>query len=116
MTPGRRSRVRVLEARIKGAEFIEVGGGRRIVLTPAEKHATFIDALAGDDTEAIQAINTGRGEPDASPYAELIQALSISNRVPPSGDPESPWVDADSPADDIVDPDEIPGDTVLRGE
>jgi hypothetical protein len=113
---GRRSRLRGLEARVKGAEPIEVGGGRRIVLTPAERYETLIDALAGEDTPAIQAIRSGRDKPDRSEYADLIQALDSANRRPPSGDPESPWVDSEDPAQDIVDdliaPEELfPGGT-----
>jgi hypothetical protein len=113
---GRRSRLRVLEARVKGAKPIEVGGGRRIVLTPAERYETLIDALAGEDTPAIQAIRSGRGKPDRDQYADLIQALDPVNRKPPSGDPESPWVDAEDPADDLIDdliaPEELfPGGT-----
>jgi hypothetical protein len=116
MLSGRRSRLRVLEARVKGADPIEVGGGRRIVLTPAEKYETLIDALAGEDSLTIQAIRSGRDKPDQDPYAELIQALDPANRKPPSGDPASPWVDAEDPADDLVDdliaPEELfPGGT-----
>jgi hypothetical protein len=113
---GRRSRLRVLEARVKGAEPIEVGGGRRIVLTPTERYETLIDALAGEDTPAIQAIRSGTGKPDRGEYADLIQALDPVNRKPPSGDPEEPWVDPPDPAQDLVDnliaPEEIyPGGT-----
>jgi hypothetical protein len=100
---GRRSRLRVLEGRVRGAEPVEVGGGRRIVMTPAERYETLIDALAGDDTPTIQAIRSGTGEPGRDRYADLIQNLSLRERTPPSGDPDSPWVDSSDPAEELVD-------------
>jgi hypothetical protein len=100
---GKWSRLRVLEGRVRGAEFVEVGGGRRIAMTPAEKYATFIDALAEDDTPTIQAIRSGAGKPDAGEFAQFINALYPLSRMPPSGDWDEPWVDAEDPADDLVD-------------
>jgi hypothetical protein len=112
VTLGKRWRLRVLEARVKGAEFIEVGGGRRIAMTPAERYATLIDALAGEDTPTIQAIRSGMGKPDRGGYADLIQNLSLRDRTPPSGSWESPWIDSPdsgsaSPAQDLPNPEEF---------
>lgn len=107
---GRRSRLRVLESRVKGAEPVEIGGGRRLVMTPAEKYATFIDALAEDDSVTIQAIRSGAGKPDAGEYAQLINALWPRERVPPSGNWDEPWADAEDPADDLVDDLVSPGE------
>jgi hypothetical protein len=100
---GKWSRLRVLEGRVRGAELVEVGGGRRLAMTPAEKYATFIDALAQDDTPTLQAIRSGAGKPDAGEYAQLINALYPLNRRPPSGSWDEPWVDAEDPADDLID-------------
>lgn len=112
---GRRSRLRVLEGRVRGAELVEVGGGRRIVLTPDERYQAFIDALAEDDTPTLQAIRSGAGKPDAGEFAKFINALYPLNRTPPSGDPDSPWVDAEDPVEALVD-DLVSPEEFRRGE
>ena len=106
-----RSRLRVLRSKIRGAEEVEIGGGRRIRMTPQQRYDTLIDALAGEDTEAIQAIRSGRGGDGEGKFASLINAFDPAHRVPPSGDPENPWVDEGgaSPAEDIAGPGDIPG-------
>ena len=106
---GRQSRLKVLEGRIKGAEPIEIGGGRRLALSPSERYQTLIDALAEDDTPTIQAIRSGAGKPDAGEFAQLINALYPLNREPPSGSWEEPWVDAPDPAQDVVDMGDLEG-------
>jgi hypothetical protein len=100
---GRWSRLRGLEGRVRGAEVVEVGGGRRLAMTPAERYETLIDALAEEDTPTIEAIRSGAGKPDAGEFAQLINALYPLNRTPPSGDWENPWVDSEDPAEDLID-------------
>ena len=106
MSPGARSRLGTLEGKVRGAEPVEVGGGRRIMLTPLERYETLIDAMGGFDSPTIEAIRSGQGQPDAGRFANLIHAF-IGRSGPPSGDPENPWVDAgDDPAGFFVDPQE----------
>jgi hypothetical protein len=111
---GRRSRLRVLEGRIKGASPIEVGGGRQIVLTPDERYQAFIDALAQEDTSTIQAIRSGEGKPDAGEFAQFINALWPRERVPPSGDWDEPWIDSEDSAQDLLD-DLVPPEELFPG-
>lgn len=64
---GRWSRLKVLEGRVRGAETVEVGGGRRLAMTPAERYETLIDALGGFDSPFVQAIRSGTGPPTGTP-------------------------------------------------
>jgi len=111
MTRRHESRLRVIEARNRGAEPVEIGGGRRLRLSSDQKHETLLDAVGGFETPTIEAIRCGRGEPDAGRFAQMIAAFDPAHRRPPSGDAESPWVDSDDdgPAADIVDPQDVPG-------
>src|SRR5215218_5150239 len=100
----RRSRLKVLRSRVRGTDRVEIGEGRSIKMTPQERYDTLIDALAGSDTPTIQAIRSGAGSDDIGEYASLINAFDPSQRVPPSGDPENPWVDnEDDPVSRVED-------------
>ena len=97
------SRIRRLRAQVKGIEEINVGGGRTVLASPQERYNALIDALAGSPNPLLEAIRSGEGDPTIGKFANLILALAPTERRPPSGDPESPWVDIEDPAESALD-------------
>jgi hypothetical protein len=81
-----------LKSRFPGPRELNVGGGRKILTTPEDRHAMLLAAMAGGDHPMLDAVRAGAREPDADEFAQLIWAM-IGGEGPPSGDEDNPWVD-----------------------
>jgi hypothetical protein len=88
----RLSRLDRLKSRFPGPRELNVGGGRTIITTSEDRHAMLVAALAEDDHPLLDAVRAGAREPEIDRFAQLLWAI-IGERVPPSGDEDSPWVD-----------------------
>jgi hypothetical protein len=81
-----------LKSRFPGPRVLHVGGGRTIVTTSEDRYAMLLAAMGDGDHPSLNAVRAGTGEPDVDEFAQLLQSM-VGERVPPSGDPEEPWID-----------------------
>ena len=92
--PGRHGRLSRIEERVGRPKELRVGGGRTVVLKPLDGFEVLRAAIRGEDHPLLDAVRAGSGEGDRDVMAELLGAFEGGDG-PPSGSPESPWVDYD---------------------